>query len=207
MGIGFVRAGIRRPVGMCHTHVGIRIGALVIHVRIVGSHHSLAVERTRPRRRRNCRPSVVVRSQHGVIGASHLFVLRLERSGLDVMFPHGRFFVGGWPCYHSSGPAVIAHTIHEGRVHHGVVHVGVVNGRGVYVRICRVVVKNSATPFAAVEPRSGIAISVINSAVEANMRSPITGVPNIHAATPSPVAGVQRKPGRGAITQVPGTQK
>src|SRR5215470_7233441 len=52
-----------------------------------------------------------------------------------------------------------------------------------------VVVVVAAAPVAAIEASAGIAEAVVNSAVETDVRSPVAGVPNVEAFTPTPITG------------------
>jgi hypothetical protein len=52
-----------------------------------------------------------------------------------------------------------------------------------------VVGEDSAAPLAAEEADAAVAESVVNTAIEADVRSPVAGVPSIKAAPKSPVAG------------------
>lgn len=74
-------------------------------------------------------------------------------------------------------------------IHHdGVVDIRIVNDGDVYIVHCSVVVEVAAVPTAAVIATAGVAEAVVNSAVEANSRSPIAGNKDIASVFPSPVA-------------------
>src|SRR5580700_962739 len=64
-----------------------------------------------------------------------------------------------------------------------VVHVG-----DVHVVHAAVVEEMAAVPVAAFVAEAAVAETVVNAAVEADVRAPISGVPEISAATPTPVA-------------------
>src|ERR1017187_2002727 len=58
-------------------------------------------------------------------------------------------------------------------------------------KVCHstVVGEDSPTPLTPKEADAAIAESVVDSAVESDMRAPITGVPCVEAPPPSPIAG------------------
>jgi hypothetical protein len=58
-----------------------------------------------------------------------------------------------------------------------------------YVGHGAVVVERPAAPFSATKADAAVAEAVVHSAVEADVRAPITAVPSIHAVGESPVAG------------------
>ena len=72
-----------------------------------------------------------------------------------------------------------------------VVHV--VHNRRVHVRSISVVVVVSSFPATTIESISGIAITVIDSAIESDYGSPITGVPQISAIRVAPVSWRPKK--------------
>src|SRR5580698_8880093 len=66
------------------------------------------------------------------------------------------------------------------------VHVGDVDG--VHMHHGGVVEERAAAPFAADEAFAAVAESVINAAIEADVRAPVSSVPGIDTVVPSPVA-------------------
>src|ERR1700676_55460 len=105
-----------------------------------------------------------------------------------MMLMLGRQFSRRWPGRYSASSSVVTHMIIHGNVvDHSPIHIGVVNHRGVYVHHRRVVSKHSAIPAPAKEPNSTIAKSIINSAVESDVRPPISCVKKIPAAAPAPI--------------------
>ena len=86
---------------------------------------------------------------------------------------------------HTAITAVVGNTvvIHD---HSPVVNIGdighadVVNGA--------VVVEAVAAPFTAVESVAGVAVAVINTAIEAHMRAPIASMPTVESVIPAPPA-------------------
>src|SRR6185437_3440061 len=78
--------------------------------------------------------------------------------------------------------------------HHGPVvdvrHVDVGN-----VRDCAVVHHMAAAPESACVTNTGVAKPVVHTAIEADVRAPVTGMPEIGSASPAPVAGGPQKTG------------
>lgn len=107
---------------------------------------------------------------------------------LNVLLACCRLFRRCRLCGCSAGSAVVAHVV-DGRIvvdHCFVVNVG---DRGVvHIRHGTVVVKRAVVPIPAFKSAAAIAKAVIHSAVKSNMRSPISAVPNIYAAAPTPIS-------------------
>ena len=105
---------------------------------------------------------------------------------------------GGCAGLNAAAAAVIADTVHRYIADDGVVDVRVVDDCPVDVHDCGVVTEITAIPATAVEPLAGVAIAVVDAAVEAYCRAPVAGVPCIYAVIPAPVAGSPEKSdGRG----------
>src|SRR5580693_4171949 len=58
----------------------------------------------------------------------------------------------------------------------------------VHVVHATVVEEMAAVPVATLVAEAAVPETVVNTAIEANVRAPVTGVPEISAATPAPVA-------------------
>ena len=112
-------------------------------------------------------------------------MVSLHGSGLEVMVMLRRQLMRRRARSQATGPAV------EGDV---VVHVDY--GAVVYVRHMHraevhdraVVEECSAVPITARESNTGITEAVVHSAVEADMRAPVAGVPGIDTAPPTPIS-------------------
>jgi hypothetical protein len=65
--------------------------------------------------------------------------------------------------------------------------VGVVNNGGVHVADVGVISKVPAIPPAAEEADAAVPEAVINAAVEADLRSPVSAMPKESAAAPAPI--------------------
>src|SRR5882762_6214162 len=100
----------------------------------------------------------------------------------------GRFLRPGRP---SAGPAIA--TIETDAIHGDVVDhrlvVDIGDVRGTDVDHLAVVVHMAALPVAALIARTGVAKTIVHTAVESDMRSPISRVPQVGAASEAPVAG------------------
>jgi hypothetical protein len=81
---------------------------------------------------------------------------------------------------------VEADAVYRGAVHDGGV-IGVVYDGDVYVGHGAVVEEFAASPSAAKEADSGVAETVVDSAIEANFRTPVAGVPKIGVVLPGPI--------------------
>src|SRR6202158_3458003 len=114
--------------------------------------------------------------------------MSLHRSCGNVMFALGGSFRGSRPGVDSAFATVEADMVVGGVVDHGFVDVGVVDDGGVHVGDGGVVVKLPAAPFAAVEAYAAVAEAVVNAAVEAYVRAPISPVPEVDATAPAPIA-------------------
>ncbi len=92
----------------------------------------------------------------------------------------------------SAAAAVIAHATVLAIVDHRFV-VHVVNVGHVDVVHRAVVEEMTAVPVSAFVTEAAVSEAVINAAVEADMRSPETGVPEIASAAPAPITGSPQK--------------
>jgi hypothetical protein len=112
-------------------------------------------------------------------------VLRL-RHGHGHAPPASGSFRRGWPSIHT------ARSIKAGSIRSALVHdrfvVNVVNDRCVHVRDVCVVEILAAVPIAAIEAGARVTESVVNAAVEADSRTPVTSVPGIQAVRKAPIA-------------------
>jgi len=100
---------------------------------------------------------------------------------------HGRLFGAIWPHNKTARAAVVADPIHGDVIDNRSVDVGVVNDRGVDVGHCAVVGKDPVIPVSADVIRTAVAVAIVNPAVEAHMRTPVAGMPEIPAALITPI--------------------
>jgi hypothetical protein len=134
-------------------------------------------------------------SEEGPIATGRVLVFPLHAGGLEVMFViPSLLFVSGTSA-DAAMAAVIADAIDGDVVDHGAVvdvdvgDVDVVDGA--------VVVEVMTSPISAGVAGAHVAESVIHAAVETDVRSPITGMPEIGAFMPSPIAGSPEQADRG----------
>jgi hypothetical protein len=91
------------------------------------------------------------------------------------------------PHLDTAASAIKAHA--ASRIHNRcAIHIGVVNNRAVHVHHGSVIAEGSSNPTSAIETGAAIAEAVVHTPVKANNGAPISGVPQINAVTPSPVA-------------------
>jgi hypothetical protein len=131
-----------------------------------------------------------------VVAGRRVLVVPLQRSEWDMVIVFRRKLAPGGPCVQTALTTVEAHASHVDVVDHClVVDVGDVNASEVGNR--PVVVKRIVAPVTALETNSAIAVPVVDSAVEADVRAPVTLMPRVYAATPAPVAGRPQQAGGG----------
>src|SRR5579859_35880 len=152
-------------------------------------YHALPVKLSRVRRCGNRGAAVIFGGQHAAIAAGRLLMLGLHGGGRDMVLVLGRQFPRRGPRRDATGAAVVADIVDRGAVDDRIVDVGVVNHGGVHIGDGGVVVEGAATPFASNKSYAAITEAIINSAVEAHMRSPISSVPEVRASTPAPISG------------------
>src|SRR6202050_1516517 len=105
------------------------------------------------------------------------------------MFVCGSLFRRIWLSGGSASSAIKAGAVHgrvvinDGRV------VRIVDGRHVDVRHGAVVRENSAAPASADKSHAALSEPIVNSAVESDVHAPVSRVPGIKSAAPTPVAG------------------
>src|SRR5579862_2621779 len=121
-----------------------------------------------------------------------MLVFGLLVRGLDVLFVRVALFFGRRMVIHAVFATVEAgvYVVDDHRA-----RVRIVNHGDVHVRNGAVVEEMSATPFAARETDAAVAEAVVNATVEADVRAPISGVPTVRSARPTPIAGRPEKSG------------
>jgi putative CocE/NonD family hydrolase len=183
----------------------------------VRRYHARSVEHRRARGCRDRRMSAVRLGRQGGILHRLGEVLALHRGGRDVLLVHGGS-LRGRRLRSDAARTVVAHAVDRGVVDRGVVDhrvvdVGVVDHGGVHAHHGRVVGEYPAPPLAADEADAAVAEAVVHAAVEADVRAPVAGMKQVHAADEAPVSrGPQhahsrgRDPGAGhpVVPAVPG---
>ncbi len=105
------------------------------------------------------------------------------------MLMHGHLFLRRGTSPHPTRSVKAGPTIGDGRVvDDRPVDIHVADHRGVHVHHCGVVAEDVPCPHAADEPHAPVPEPVIHPAVEADVRSPVPGVPAVHPVSPAPVA-------------------
>jgi hypothetical protein len=158
--------------------------------------YASARENTRSLSSRNARLAAVNRGAQIMVAERHVLVLPLRRSEINMMLVLCNQLVSAWPRMQASLATVEAHTVDRDVVdHRPVINVGDVSPAQVGNR--PVVVERSTAPVTALEANTTVAIAVVDTTVETYVRAPITGVPQICAAAPTPIPGRPQKPGGG----------
>ena len=106
----------------------------------------------------------------------------------------GRFFLGSGTRINAARATVIADD--SGVEHDGSV-VNVSDVCHAHVGDVAVVVERSAAPLTANKSHPGIAESVVDSAIEADVRSPVSWMPRVGTSTPTPISGCPEHADRG----------
>src|SRR5579862_3759101 len=112
-----------------------------------------------------------------------MFLLNLCRDCRSVALVHVGFLLRGRPYLNSALTSVEGH-VRDVVHNHGLVHVNVSDLGGVHAHDGGIVEKRSAAPFAAAKTAAEISIAVINATVEAHLRAPVPGIPNVQPVIP-----------------------
>src|SRR5580704_206749 len=121
-----------------------------------------------------------------------MLLLPLHSGGTDVVIAIRGHLRGTRTGVDAAATAVEADAIHFAVVGHCAV-IDVVNVVNVDVADAAIVEKVTAAPVAAFEAETAVTEPVINSAIEADVRAPVTGVPEISAVAPAPISGSPEK--------------
>src|SRR5271168_872727 len=132
--------------------------------------------------------AMILRSQQRAIRAGGVFVLRLHGRWSDMMLVRSSPLRRVWLGNYSACPAVEADAIYGLGMHDRPIHIRRVNHRRIYVHHGCVVREDSAIPAPADESNSTVPKSIVNAAIETDMRSPIPAVPQVPAAAPAPIS-------------------
>lgn len=135
--------------------------------------------------------------QHSSIGAGHLALMRLGRGQVGVVLARSGHFRRVRTSIDSPGATVEADVADMHVVNARVVRV--VDDVDVYVGHGAVIEEMAAGPIAAEEAGAWIAEAIVDAAVEADMRPPIAGIPDIEAVIPAPIAGSPEKADNGRL--------
>ena len=114
-------------------------------------------------------------------------MLGLSRQRSGVLLMRGRLFLPRRTRLNPFGSTVIARGPRIVHHHGSVIDMGHV--RDANVGDGPVVVERSSTPLPSRKSHARIAESVVNSAIEADVRSPVASVPSVESSAPSPISG------------------
>jgi len=180
-GIGTMRAGVATPVARTFPMI------LSLISRAAAMHGAAAVELAWSPRGGYFRPAVVYGSELGTFIVSPRLVVPLQGSGLDVAVVFSRQFARRRARANSASPAVVTHAVHGEVVgNRPVVNVGDVRTAEIVHRA--VIEEIPAPPLTTDKAPARVAKAVVDAAIEAHMRSPITRVEDEGGSAPTPVA-------------------
>src|SRR5215469_7030945 len=140
-----------------------------------------------PRAGRNVRTAVVHRSEQRAVRSGRFLMLRLHGGHGNVTLVSSLQLLRSWTSRCATRTTVEAHAV-DGRVVDDGCVVRVAHDGDVHVGHRAVVVVSATLPVTAEEAGTGVAESVIDSAIEANFRSPVAVVPDVQAVIPVPKA-------------------
>jgi hypothetical protein len=145
----------------------------------------------RSRSRRHRRSSVIERRSQLSIACSGVLMITLQRRGFEVMLMFRCHLMRGGMRLYAARPVerhmdvVVYDSV--------VIYVGDMNTAHVHNR--SVVEVSTTTPVTALESNTAIAEAVIHTAVKADMRTPVTTVPGVNTAAPTPISGRPQQAG------------
>ena len=141
---------------------------------------------SRPWRPADSRPSMIHRSAKRPVLACAVLMVHLHARSLEMAFVIEALFVPRRTSHNPTPPAIEADSGHVLVHHHAVINVGV--GYSDVVDIA-VIEEMTAVPISTGISHTGEAKPIINATVEADVRTPISGMPNVRTAAPTPVTG------------------
>ncbi len=165
---------------------------IVRHRRITRPDYTGAVEGRRFWSCRHFGPAMVHRRPLGAVGARHLLMLGLHRGRGDVALAQGSFLSSIGARVDSAVATVIGDAIYGHVVHYGPV-VNIVNVSYVHAIDGLVVIEITTTPVSALVAVTGITEAVVDAAIEADVRTPVSGMPDEGRTAPSPIARCPQK--------------
>lgn len=194
----------RRIVGMIHRRrIMVPCGRRII-MRRVGRctympctrRRMIVVECHRPRYRGRSRTPMIHIGKSTPVLVRRLLMLRLHRGGRDVMLIHRLRLLRRGSRLYTIGPTIEARPAIVVNNHRSV-DIGIVNDGSIYPGDCRIVTEMSSIPFPTAISYATITTPIINAAIEPYVRAPISGMPGIDTAAPTPIPrGPQKTNGR-----------
>jgi len=134
-----------------------------------------------------CRPAMILGGEVGFILTGNPRLLKLLRPGVEALLMCRSLLRGCWTYIDAAPAAVVANAVYGCLVDDGAINVSVMNDGGVHMHDRGVVAEIAAIPASAIETGSVVAVAVIHTAIEADLRAPVSGVPEVGAVTPAPV--------------------
>jgi hypothetical protein len=150
-------------------------------------HYAPAAKLSRFRSSRDCRPSMVHRSQHRVIPARSPLMLSLRSGQPNTRIVSRSLLRSRGTSRQTSASAVIAHPAHRPVVHRST-RINVMETLPAHPVDRAVVVESSMIPVPTLVPESTIPKAIIDAAIEAHRRPPVTRIPQIRASAPAPIS-------------------
>ena len=150
----------------------------------------IAMKAHGPSRGYGLRMAAVVSCVESTVSSRSLEMLLLDvcRSLMPLAHGHPLFTAGIMT--DTSRPAVISNVVvvnDRGVVHDRLIHVGVVNNRSIHIHNRGVICEFTAVPFSSHKADSHITESIIHTAIEANVRTPIARMKDVQTARPAPI--------------------
>ncbi len=145
---------------------------------------------------------MINRSSQAAIARGGSLMLGLRGGHRDVPFMGVLFLFGSRPGPEAACATVVANPVCA-HVIGDRLRVGVMDDRAVHVHDRGVVVEVVALPVSASEAGADVAESVVYAAVESDIRSPVTSVPDEHAVVPAPVSGSPEEANFGCLNPGP----
>ena len=133
------------------------------------------------------RLAVIRRGAKFRIAPRSLYVLRLSGRGREMLIMCCSFLFRSWTGSDSTFSAVVADSIYVGSVVDDGCVVDIVNVGNVHIRHRAVVEKVSAVPASTYETVPEVSETVVNTAIETDMRTPIAVIENKRAVGPTPI--------------------
>lgn len=125
----------------------------------------------------------------GLVLAGDVPVCQLRLDRTHAAFSLRGLFLHRRTRHDAALPAVIADAVHRDVIDDGFVDIHVTNDCGVHMADSGVVVEVVSTPVAAFIAAAIVAVAVVHAAIETDVRTPVSRMPDVAAVTPAPPAG------------------
>jgi len=136
------------------------------------------------------------------VDAGIMLMGHLRSSRLHMLFTCCRLFSRTRPRGDPARPAIKADPVDRRIVDDRAVNIGVVNDGSIDIDNSRIIPEMTTYPIAAGKTRTIIPASVIDTAIEADMLPPITGIPGIYPANITPVSGRPKEADLGRFSPI-----